>query len=385
MINFFRKLLKPKYETLNIIQIEADKIISNFNYLKTKQNGAEIFPVLKANAYGHGLAEICQILNKANVKMVAVDSFPEAQIVWQYFKGKVLILSEIPFRAYDYCNLQRTEFVVYNDKTLKYLSKYGQRAKLHLFYNSGMNREGVKDLKKFLEINKKYLDKIDLVGFCSHLSSAEEKTVFNQEQENNFFKGLSLLRQAGYYPTWIHLGNSAAALTLRNNLLTAYRPGLALYGYSPLSDDEDGEVALDPNLQPALQVNSSVVFVQHLEPNEPVSYNNSYRSTTKTNIAIIPFGYFEGLDRRLSNKAHFLVQGIEQNYWAKIAGSVCMNITCLDVGNRDVRVGDKVNLISNNKTHYNSVTSIATLMGTIPYELLVKLHGSIRREIIWSK
>ncbi len=381
MIKFFRKLRKPKYETLNKIEIEAPKILANFNYLKKLQGGAEIFPVLKANAYGHGLAEMCQILNHSEAKMVAVDSFPEAQIAWRYFKGKVLILSEMPQKAYDYCNLRKTEFVIYNEKTLRYVARYGKKFKLHLFYNSGMNREGVKDLTKFIEINKKYLDKVDVTGFCSHLSSAEERTVLNQEQEDKFFHALLFLRSAGYFPTWIHLGNSAAALKSNNRLLTVYRPGLALYGYNPL---EEGSIdGIDSKLQPALRVFSSIVSIQSLEANEPVSYNSSYRAREKTNIAVIPFGYFEGLDRRLSNRGKFLVFGWQHNFWAQIAGKVCMNITCLDVGRNEIKLNDKVEIISSDPSDFNSISSLSSLMETIPYEILVKLQPSIRRKIVW--
>lgn len=383
MINFFRQILKPKYETLNRIEIDAKKIISNFNYLKERQGDSEIFPVLKSNAYGHGLKEMCLIINHTSAPLVIVDSFPEAQIACKYFKRKVLILGEMPLQAYDYCNFDRTEFVVYNDKTLKYLSKWGKKSKIHLFVNSGMNREGIKDIKKFIEINKEYLDKVDVIGLCSHLASAEDRSVLNQAQEEEFFKALDELRQANYFPRWIHLGNSAGLLTLENNLLTAYRPGLALYGYNPLSDSEETEYDVNFALQPALKVISKVVSVQRILANEPVSYNETYRATTDTNIAVVPFGYFEGLDRRLSNKAEFCVLGLESTFWAPIAGKVCMNLTCLDAGDKNIQKGDEVVIISDEKGARNSILSLVRLMDTIPYELLVKLQTNIRREIIW--
>lgn len=383
MINFLRKLLKPKYDTLNTIKIDAGKIIANFEYLKERQGSAELFPVLKSNAYGHGLKEICLILNQTSAPLVAVDSFPEAQIAWKNFKRKVLILGEMPLRAYDYCHLSKTEFVVYNDKTLRHLARYRKRAKVHLFFNSGMNREGIKDMASFITANKQYLDAVDVVGFCSHLSSAEENSVFNQEQENKFFQGLMILREAGYFPTWIHLGNSAAALTLENTLLTAYRPGLALYGYDPIDDDENSGFRQNNHLQPALQLFSTIIFIQNLQADEVVSYNASYRTTRETNIGIIPFGYFEGLDRRLSNKGEFCVINSQGKTWAKVAGKVCMNMTCLDLGKSDVRKGDAVMIISDKKNDPNSAQSLAKLMDTIPYEVLVKLQANIRREIIW--
>jgi alanine racemase len=383
MINYLRQFLKPKYETLNIIEIEAKKIIANFNYLKKRQGSAEIFPVLKSNAYGHGLKEMCLIMNKTSAPMVAVDSFPEAQIVWSFFKRKVLILSEMPLRAYDYCDFRRTEFVVYDDETLECLARYGKRAKIHLFVNSGMNREGIKDIKKFIRNNKKYLDKVEITGLCSHLASADERSILNQAQEDEFIKALEILQAANYYPRWVHLGNSAGVFKLNNNLLTAYRPGLALYGYDPLSDSEESGFEKNSALQPALRVKSKIVSVQKLSPGETVSYNESYRTAKETNIAIIPFGYFEGLDRRLSNKAELLILGIGGHRYAQIAGKVCMNLTCLDAGVKDVAKGDWVIVISDKKENRNSILSLSRLINAIPYELLVRLQSNIKREIIW--
>lgn len=383
MINFFRQLLKPKYDTLNKIEIDAKKIIANFNYLKEQQGSAEIFPVLKSNAYGHGLKEICKILNSTSAPLVIVDSFPEAQIALRYFKRKILILGEMPLKAYGYCDFKRTEFIIYNAETLKYLARYGKKVQVHLFINSGMNREGIKDLPQFIDVNKKYLDRLEVVGLCSHLASADEKSILNQAQEAEFMNALEALRSRGYFPRWVHLGNSAGLLTLDNKLLTAYRPGLALYGYNPFSDSEDSRVELDDYLQPALTLKSQIVSVQHLFTNETVSYNETYRASRETNIAVIPFGYFEGLDRRLSNHAEFLIKTSSESIWAPVAGKVCMNLTCLDVAESLVKKGDGVVIVSSNKGDRNTVLELARYMNTIPYEFLVRLQSNIRREIIW--
>lgn len=102
MIDFIRKIVKAKYQTLNTVEIIKNNLLQNIEYLYSLQKQAEIFPVLKSNAYGHGLKEVCQILNSSKVKMVAVDSFPEAQIVYSNFKGKVLFLNEMPLKVYKY-------------------------------------------------------------------------------------------------------------------------------------------------------------------------------------------------------------------------------------------------------------------------------------------
>lgn len=376
MLDIIRRIIKPKYETLNWLEIDAGKIIANFNYLKSLQKEAEIFPVLKANAYGHGLKEICQILNNTTAKMVVVDSYPEAQIAYRYFKGRVLILGEMPLGAYRYTKLKRTEFVVYNEETLRYLSRFGNRVHIHLFVNSGMNREGVKNIRSFIGNNKKYLDKVKLSGLCSHLAAADSSSILNAAQEDAFMDALDVLKIAGYFPRWIHLGNSAAVFKTDNKFLTAYRPGLALYGYSPfMADDEETK------LQPALELFSRIVSIQSLRANESVSYNETYRASQDTKIATIPFGYFEGLDRRLSNKAEFLILS-QRNFWAQIAGRVCMNLSSLEIKNNEVKIGDKVKLISSNPDEPNSVVKLAGLMGTISYELLVKIQANIRRYII---
>ncbi len=378
MMHFLRKLIKPKYETLNVIEVDAAKLSANFHYLESLQPEAAIFPVLKSNAYGHGLKEVCRILNKVKPALVVVDSYPEAQIAYRHFRGKVLILSEMPQRAYDYCKLGRTEFVIYNEATLRYLARYGQRVHIHLFVNSGMNREGIKDMNAFILKNKEYLGKVEVSGLCSHLASADQESGLNQEQEDNFFKALEILKEAGFNPPWVHLGNSAAIFTAKNNKLTAYRPGLAFYGYSPFSDGRENE----SSLQPALEVFSHIVSLQELKVLESVSYNATYRASQATNIGTIPFGYFEGLDRRLSNRAQFLVQAKNNYFWARVAGTVCMNLTCLEFGQNKPKIGDIVQVVSAKREDLNSIFNLAALCETIPYEFLVKLQASTRREII---
>ncbi len=371
MIDFLRKIIKPNYSSLNNIEIIKNNLIHNLNYLYSLQTQAEMFPVLKSNAYGHGLKEVCKILNETPVKMIAVDSFPEAQIAYKYFKGKVLIIGEMPLGAYKYCQLKRTEFVVYNEDKLKYLSRFSKKAHIHLFVNTGMNREGIDDLNLFLVDNKKYLDKVTVNGLCSHLAEADTDSSFNDFQEANFLKNLELLHEHKLYPKWIHLGNSAAVFKLKNKLFNAFRPGLALYGINN-----------NINLKGALRLYSRVVAVHKVKPGDKVSYNNSFVAKKDSTIAVIAFGYFEGLDRRLSNCAKFLYRNNKESLWLKVAGNVSMNLTCLDCGNADIRVGEQVNLISEIKEMDNSVENLSKKIDIIPYEFLIRLNSNISRKIV---
>lgn len=381
MRELLRKILRPKYEPLNRLEISAANLLANYELLKSLQPSAAIFPVLKSNAYGHGLKEVCSILNRSDAPLVAVDSYPEAQIAYRYFHKKILILGEMPLAAYDYCRFTRTEFVVYNAATLQYLSRYGKKAKLHLFVNSGMNREGIKDLAVFLKEQKNNLDKVDIVGLCSHLAAGDEESNLNREQETKFLADLALLRSAGFAPRWIHLGNSAAVFTPHDKSLTAFRPGLAFYGYNPFPA-ASALAPLAAGLKPALSAFSRLVSTQDIRPGEIVSYGATYRANQAVRIGLIPFGYFEGLDRRLSNKAQLLVRGRKEEFMAQIAGRVCMNLSCLDLGSHEAAVGDTVQIISPRPSAPNSIASLAALMDTIPYEVLVKLQPNIRRDVI---
>lgn len=383
MINFLKRIIKPKYDTLNVVKIKADNLLANFSYLSSLHKDADIFPVLKSNAYGHGLKEVCQILDKSEAKMLVVDSYPEAQIAYRYFKGKVLIIGEMPLKAYSYTKLNRSEFAVYSNETLEYLSRYGKKAKIHLFFNSGMNREGIKNIDFFLKENKELLDKVDVVGFCSHLASADETSDLNKKQVDNFFNALLKLKLAGFTPRYVHLGNSAGIFTLKDERLNAFRPGLAFYGYSPFDETMPVEITEKTTaLKPALEIFSKLVAIQKIHGGESVSYNETYTTDKENSIGVIPFGYFEGLDRRLSGQAIFKVLSDDKSFYAKVAGRVCMNLSCLDLDGNKANEGDLVKIVSMEKTDINSMTKLVKICGGSIYENLVRINTNIRREII---
>lgn len=376
MINKLKQFLKPKYETFNVLEIKRQFILDNYQYLKEMQLAADIFPVLKSNAYGHGLKEMCLILNDSKAEMVVVDSFPEAQIAYRYFKKNILILGEMPLKAYSYCDLSRTEFCVYNSNSLEALAKLG-RAKIHLFVNSGMNREGIQNLSSFLENNKSILASLEVVGVCSHLAASEEAGDSNDKQLNKFLSDVDILQNAGFNPRWVHLGNSAAIFSLSSDRLTAFRSGLSLYGYNPFSEENDNFIKAE-KLKPALRLSSTVVSLQNLNVGDKVSYNGIYQATKPSKSALIPFGYYEGLPRDLSNLAKLSWQG----RYLQIAGRICMNLTCLAIDDLPVKLGDKIEIISWNKEAANSLPKLAKLSNKIIYEILVGLQSNIRRTIL---
>ncbi|HKK54498.1 MAG TPA: alanine racemase [Patescibacteria group bacterium] len=380
IIDSLKAYKKPKYETLNIIEIQKNNLLHNLKILEGERPNSQIIPVLKANAYGHGLKELCQII-KNKVKTVAVDSFPEAQIAYKYFKGRVLIMGEMPLKAYTYTKLNKTEFYVYNYKTLRHIAtKFGQKAKVHLFVNTGMNREGIKDLPKFIEDNSFYLNKVQVVGLASHLASAETLSKFNDTQEENFAQALEFMQKNGYKGLKTHLGNSAGVFTLKREY-SAYRAGIGFYGYN-IIDPQHNKYEIAKQLKPALKVYSQIISLQKIKAQEIVSYNENFSSEKDSTIAVIPFGYSEGLPRHLSNQGKLKIMSKDKPFFAQISGNVCMNLTCVDLGDNKAQIGDRVQVVSSLNSDANSFANIADLADTIIYEPLIRLAVNIRRKVV---
>jgi alanine racemase len=380
IIDNLKTYKKPKYQTLNIIEIQKTHLLHNLKILEQERPNSQIIPVLKANAYGHGLKQVCQIL-KSRVKTVAVDSFPEAQIAYKYFKGQVLIMGEMSLEAYKYTKLNKTEFYIYNSKTLRYIAtKFAKKAKIHLFINTGMNREGIKDLSKFITENSFYLKKVQVKGLASHLASAETLSKFNDIQEENFAKALELMQKNGYKDLKTHLGNSAGVFTLKGKY-SAYRAGIGFYGYN-IIDPQHEKYKIAKNLKPALKVYSQIISMQKIKSQEIVSYNENFTTQKNTTIAVVPFGYSEGLPRHLSNQGKLKVITKDKSFFAAISGNICMNLTCIDLGNNKAQIGDKVQIVSIIPAEENSFANISNLADTIVYEPLIRLASNIRRKII---
>lgn len=153
MRRYIRKRISPRLTPLNTIQVHRQRILDNLAYLQSLQPTATIFPVLKSNAYGHGLHHVSAILKDIDSPYLCVDSFPEYQIVKDATHKKVLVLGETLPQNYRYYNHRRATLVVYTLHALKFLANRRAPFSVHLFLNTGMNREGIQidQLKEALQ------------------------------------------------------------------------------------------------------------------------------------------------------------------------------------------------------------------------------------------
>ncbi|MFZ2150626.1 MAG: alanine racemase [Candidatus Absconditicoccaceae bacterium] len=379
MISFLRKIFLPNPDPMNVIYINKKNIINNMEVLQSLQPKAEIFPVLKSNAYGHGLKQITKIIRKLDVPYIVVDSFPEYMIVKKYAKQEILLLGEtLPENYYNF-NFKRTTFCISNIQTLEVIGKMNKEVRIHIFLNTGMNREGIdeENLIKFIDVLKQY-PKIAVTGVMSHFHSADKIYGNNIDDQIEKFKKMYYeIVNAGYSPMRRHIGNSAGMMKMKDDFFNAFRPGLAMYGYNPL-EQSDEKFVQGKKLKPAMTIMSRIVSLHNLSYGQGVSYGQEYKSYENEKVATIPFGYAEGLPRSISGKLMF---GNGGRKYFKQVGTICMNM-CSILVDGSANLYDEIEIISENISSKNTLKSLVEQSGMITYEFLVKLDKGIRREII---
>lgn len=382
-IDFLREVKRPKYESLNKIEIHKNHILENITFLSCLYPAATLIPVLKSNAYGHGLKQIASILEATDLPLLAVDSFPEALALYSTSSKNILVLGEHLPSVYQYFDPRRTEFCVYNIETLRHISQVHKKPRVHLFVNTGMHREGIGDLPYFLHQVRSFSKDIEIVGICSHFASADITSDLNQKQKERFSSAVRILKISGLAPhlKYIHLGNSAGIFHTDLDFTTTFRSGYAMYGYNPFSPTHEFYTKSN-NLKPALRVFSHIVALQKICKGESVSYNETWKAKEDTIIAVIAFGYADGLRRGLSNKG-FCYVGKDKEKCVPVVGNVCMNLTCLDIGcDESIKIGDEVEVFSDDPNKKNSFYNVASQLDTIPYEIMTGLNPMTRRIIV---
>ena len=336
----------------------------------------KIIAVVKANAYGHGAAEVGPALEQAGASILACADIEEG-IVLRRAGVRIPILV---FGALGVSDLQGV-FQHYLTPTISTPSaaralqaaaaRHGVILKCHLKIDTGMNRLGFRhdNVRRTLpEVASSANLAIDAV--YTHFATADEpeSPAFNQQRER-FEAVSSTLSSLGVTTRIRHAANSAAILRDERVWYDYVRPGLLLYGIVP------PPLAATLPLRPALSLRSRIVHVKGLRPGEGTGYGLSSVVDRPSTIAVVPAGYADGLDRRLAGRGYMLVRGRR----APIVGSVCMDMTMIDVTGTDVAPGDEVVIIGNQESESVDVREIAASIGTIPYELLCRVGARIER------
>ena len=364
------------YNYLNKVTISKYNLLNNYFQLKKIYSGTEIAPVLKSNAYGHGLVNVASIMDNLNCPFFIVDSLYEAYELYKYnIKTPILIIGYTNPKNFTYKKLP-FDYAIYDIDLARYLNKYQPGCKVHIFVDSGMSREGVNlsELNQFVD-NLSELKNIQIDGVMSHFASADDPDFnqFTQTQISNFDKAISILKSKGINPKWKHIDATGGLLNNKISHFNLARIGLAIYGYTPKYNHQS------KLFKPVLEFDSTIAQIKKITKGNCVGYNCDYKVKNDIIVGILPAGYFEGIDRRLSDRGYVKIDG----KYCPIIGKVSMNLTTIDISNiNNCFVGQQVNIYSSSLDDKNNLYSLTSLINTVIYDLLVHIDQSIKRTII---
>ncbi len=370
----FRKLrgLRFRYEPLIIIVIYRDRILHNLRQFQVANPGVAIAPVLKSNAYGHGLVQVAKILDDQSLPFLCVDSYVEALILRnEGVRTPLLILGYTPLPNILRSTLKNVLFSVTSLPELQRLSLVQRHPiTIHLKIDTGMHRQGVlpEELGEALCIVGRSKH-ITFEGVYSHLADADTpKSALTKIQIKRWNAAVREVREAASV-RFFHLANTAGSRYAREIDANMMRLGIGLYGINTSLDRT-------MDLLPALEMKTCITSVRKIAASESVGYNAAFKAKRAMTVATIPVGYAEGIDRRLSNRGTATVAGVPCPY----VGRINMNMTSINVSRVPYpQIDDEVLVVSAERGAPNSVENMAKLCGTIPYEIFIRLPAQIRR------
>jgi alanine racemase len=349
----------------------------------------ELAMVVKANAYGHGVAEVVPAVSGL-VDWLAVHSAAEARQLRDLgFRGPILIMGFLP--AHDFFDLdQDMHVLVSTEQVLDNVRLYKERTRVnlpvHLKIDTGTRRQGMTSEEVPAMIARAGKWGIEVVGVATHFANIEDTLEhdFARLQLQRFSAAIELVREhLGSEPRWIHAACSAAALLFRETDFTLVRVGISAYGHWSSRETrlswklEHG--GCDIELSPVLTWRTAVGQLQKVAKGETVGYGRTWTALRDTVLAVLPVGYADGYPRALGNQARVVIGGLA----APVVGRVCMNIMMVDVTDvADVAVGDEVVLLGRSGGLEISAEELAALAGTINYEFLARLSLAIPRTCV---
>ncbi len=361
-------------------EIDLNAIIHNireFRRLLPKE--VKIMAVVKADAYGHGAVEVADAIIRGGADCFAVAFLEEGIELRQTGVRKpILLIGPIPpGRAPEIIkyNLTQTVFSLEIAEAISgEAARQNTEVPVHVKVDTGMGRVGLSPRETVAFIREvSRLPGIRIEGLLTHLASADEEDLsYTYRQVELFNETILACREAGIEIPLVHAANSAGAIAVPESRYSLIRLGISLYGYYPSEVIKSDLV----RLKPAISFKTRVTFLKKAPPGTCLSYGSTFTAARESLIATIPVGYADGFNRLLSNRGQVLVKGRR----APIVGRICMDYTMIDVTDIEgVQVGDEVVLYGKQGKDEITVDEVATLLGTISYELLCAVDKRVSR------
>lgn len=367
--------------------IDLSALRHNLRVVKTAAAGAQVWSVLKADAYGHGSKAVGRTLERAGSQGVCVALLEEAvELREAGIRLPILVMGGYYGRAWDAVLRYGLTPVLYDVAHFEELAAEVrfQRAgtlDVHLKVDTGMARLGAPPAEvAALAQRLTRLPELRLSGLMTHFACADAADAEAVEHQLDLLDvAAGELRSAGLPVPARHAANSAALLKIPRAQMDLVRPGLALFGIEPT-------VGLCPALRPVMSVHSRVVATRSLNKGQSVGYGWTWTAQRPSRIATIPIGYADGLARGLSNRGEVLIHGRR----CPIVGIVSMDLTMVDVtdvtdvtDNGGVELGDECVVLGKQNGRFGSdaitAQEIADRLGTIPWEVLTSVSRRVPR------
>ena len=359
------------------LEVDLGVLAANYAAIRDHVAPARVMPILKANAYGHGLVEVGRLMERLGAETIGLAYLEEALRLRQAgVRTPILVLGgivggQIPLFLRNDLTLTASS-VDKLDAIEQCAASLGVRARVHLKIDTGMERIGVHwySAEKLLEASLRCAH-VDVEGIFSHLANADSADLSHARlQLERFFEVLRFYERRSLPTPLRHIANSGAILQLPEARLDLVRPGIVLYGVLP--SDEVGRAI---PVRPALTWKSRVVYFKVVQPGNPVSYGSTWAPDAMTRVITVPVGYGDGYMRALSGRAEVIVRG--KRY--PVVGRVCMDQIMVDIGWDSAWNDDEVVLLGSSGGAAVSVEEMAGWAGTIPYEILTSINTRVPR------
>lgn len=365
---------------LNVVTVDVDAIAHNTAYLRSLIGDKELMAVIKAQAYNHGAVPVARAVLAAGATSLGVTTIDEAHQL-RHAGIQAPIMAWILGREDNFATAI-TQNIILGISQLSILTRVievarniGVPAQIELKIDTGLRRNGLElnhrgEFEQLLSLIQPAIadNLVQLRGVFTHFTHADQpENPLITEQTERLFRIADTLRAAGIDPGVVHCANTAATLMRPDVHADRVRPGIGLYGYSPIEGDFD--------FVPAIGLTSTVIAVRRVYAGEGVSYGHVWKAPRDGYVALLPIGYADGLLRALSGK---ITVRIGDKVYPQV-GRICMDQCIIDIGDNPhaVAIGDTAVLLGDGSAGEMRVRDWAQILDTIDYEIITFFRGRL--------
>jgi alanine racemase len=360
--------------SLSWIEVSRSALLANAKAYKKLAGKAKLMAVVKSNAYGHGSELVAETIQDQVDWFGVVNGQEAIALRDKEITKPILILSYWDEDFVEELLRKNISVVVHGKSQLSVLDKAAKKlktkAKIHFKVDTGTTRLGFspEQVLEFIQEIKNHPG-IELEGIFSHFAASEDKAEYTKKQLKIFSDLLSLLDKQGIKIPLKHIACTASSEFFADSRFDMIRVGIGLYGLKSYSGKSK---SVEPiRLTPALTWKAKVVSVKHAPKGTFVGYGCTYKTKTDEMLAVLPVGYFEGFDRKLSNSGEVLIKGVR----CPVRGRVFMNMVIVGVNKvPSVKINDEAVLIGQAGDDEITADELAEKIGTINYEVVTRLN-----------